>query len=170
MFPSVCPHAHTYMYNHTHTLVLMSKLTAVNRYRNAWLLLLSLSMDMFSLTTGHFIIVKHTDVEQQTHVLDWSLGTTRTTLGQIFPHSAVELKKSLGKSRKLTFSLLPCCLFLELLQHPTHVLFPIWLYSLSWRPCHSTSPNQTPKPLPRLLLPRCPPWWGLVNLYGDATA
>ena len=73
--------------------------------------------DMFSLTTGHFIIVKHTDIEQQTHVLDWSLGTILKVLWEIFPHPALNRKKSLGKSRKLIFSLPPCCLFLELLQH-----------------------------------------------------
>ncbi len=162
---SLClsPHTHTYMYSHTHTLMLMSKLTAVSCYRNAWLLLLSLSMDMFSLTTGHFIIVKHTDIEQQTHVLDRSLGTTRTALGQIFPHSAVEWKKSLGKSIKLIFSLLPW-------TPAADIFYSQFDCTFSRRPCHSTSPTQMPKPLPRLLLPRCPPCWGLVNLYGDATA
>lgn len=50
-------------------------------------------MDMFSLTVGHFIIVKHTDIKQQTHVLDQSMGTTLKSLKQVFPHSYLEGKK-----------------------------------------------------------------------------
>ena len=154
----------------THTHVQLDSYTSVHVqavYSQLLQECLTYVKDMFSLTTGHFIIVKHTDIEQQTHVLDWSLGTILKVLWEIFPHPALNRKKSLGKSRKLIFSLPPCCLFLELLQH----MSPIPDYTLSRRPCHSVSSDQTPKPLSRLLLPRrTPPHWGLANLYGDATA
>lgn len=55
------------------------------------------SVDMFSLTTCHLIIVKRT-VEQQTHVLDWILGMTLTLLRQIIPTFTLEGKNILGKS------------------------------------------------------------------------
>ena len=79
----------THTQTHTDTLVLISKWTAVS----CWLPLLSGSVEMFSLTLGHLIIVKHTDVEQQTHVLDGSLGNTLKSHRQIFPHSELEEKK-----------------------------------------------------------------------------
>lgn len=49
-------------------------------------------MDMFSLTTCHFIIVKHT-VEQQAHVLDWILGATLTSPRQIILTFSLREKK-----------------------------------------------------------------------------
>lgn len=71
---------------------------------------------MFSLTTCHFIIVKHT-VEQQTHVLDCILGTTLTSPRQIILTFSLREKKqkTLGKSvtqRKNKVHLdtfQPCC-------------------------------------------------------------
>lgn len=71
-------------------------------------------MDMFSLTTCHFIIVKHT-VEQQAHVLDRILGATLTSPRQIILTFSMREKKTLGKSvtqRKNKVHLdtfQPCC-------------------------------------------------------------
>lgn len=96
---SVCTHTVTHTYTSVNVQADCSQL---------WQECLIYVKDVFSLTTGHFIIVKHTNIEQQTHVLDRSLGTLLASLGQISPHPALEWKKSLGKSRKFIFSLLPC--------------------------------------------------------------
>lgn len=112
-------------------------------------------MDMFSLATCHFIIVKHT-VEQQAHVLDQILGATLTSPRQIILTFSLR-EKNFGKvsdSKK---------------KQGASRYFSAMLWNFPFSTLH---PSKLQKLLAELLLPGppTPPRWGLVNPYGDAMA
>lgn len=154
----LCLSVHTLTVTPTHTKVLMYKLSAVSFYRNAWFMsriylfwlrAISLLWNILILSNKHMFWIGA-----------WELNS----FWQIFHHPALEWKKSLGESRTLIFSLLPCCLFLEPQQHTSRACaFP-------WRPCLSICSKTTvmanvawtPRPHPT--------YWRLVNLYGDSSA
>ncbi len=153
---SVLIHTHTHTQSYTHTLVLMSKPIVVSCYRNAWLMsticlvwlwAISLLWNILILSNKHMFWIGPWEL----HLHPWDR----------FSHILLWTELKFGKVTKIN------------LFSNSMLSFP-WTstadsvspaYSLSCRPCHSISADQTPKPLSRLLLPRRSPtplteaWW-----------
>ena len=154
-------HTHTNMHTHTHT----HWCSLVSCYRNPWLTsrlclvwlrVISLLWNMLILSNKHMVWIGAWELhlypsDRFSHILLWNE------------------RKSLVRSWKLIFSLFPCWLSLGTF-YSMYLLFPRWLHSLLYGPAIQFHLTKWQNYCHGYCCKDAPLYWGLINLYGDATA